>query len=87
MVELKDDGVGLAAINARVVAEVGNEKDESLSEQSFLPPRSGIDVALFVGPIVLLLVIGPAGPAIGIPLPSRPPAPGEFLVRFLCLAA
>jgi hypothetical protein len=87
VVELKYDGIGLAAIYAWVIAKVGNEEDHSFLAQGSIPSCGGIDIALFVGPIVLLLVLGTTRPAIRIPLPSRPPMPGEVLGRFLRLAA
>jgi hypothetical protein len=82
VVELQHDGIGLAAIDARVVAEIGDEENEPLFELGSLPPRCSVDVALFVGSVVLLLVPGAAGPAVGIPLASFSAVPREFSSAF-----
>ncbi|HEX6204659.1 MAG TPA: hypothetical protein VFZ29_02485 [Solirubrobacterales bacterium] len=87
VVELQHDRIVLAAVDAGVFSQEGDDKKGPLFDQGFLAlPGSG-DVALFVGPIVLPLVLGPAGTAIGLSLPLLPAVPGEFLVWFLCLAA
>jgi hypothetical protein len=81
MVELKDDRIGLAAIDAGMIAEVDHEKDESLFKLGFLSPGCSVDVALFVRLVMLAVVLGAAGPAVSLPLPSRAAVPREFLVR------
>jgi hypothetical protein len=49
VVELEYDGIGLAAIDARVLLEVRHQEDQPLFKLSFPSPRRGVDVALFVG--------------------------------------
>jgi hypothetical protein len=87
MVELQNDGVGLSAVSARVIAKVGDEEDQALFKLRLRPSGGGVDVSLSVGPVVLLLVLGLSGPTIGLPLLALAPMPGEFLLRFLRFAA
>src|SRR5690348_224969 len=87
MVELEDDRVGLATVDAWVVAEVGHEEYEALFKQSLLPSRRCVDVALFVGLIVLPVIGRLAWAAVGVSLSSLTSMPGEFLVRLLRFAA
>jgi hypothetical protein len=86
VVELKHDGIGLSAIDAGVVSEVRHQEDQPFLELRFLPPCRSVDVALFVGPVMLLLVLGPTGPTIGISPSSPSPVPREFLVPLLLAA-
>jgi hypothetical protein len=87
VVELKDDRIGFAAIGTGVIAEVGHQEDESLFELGLLPARRGVDVALFVGLIVLPVIGRLAGAAVGASLASLTTMPSEFLVRLLRFAA
>ncbi|HEU4739600.1 MAG TPA: hypothetical protein VFS54_11045 [Solirubrobacterales bacterium] len=87
MVELEHDRVGLAAVSARMVAEVGHQEDESLFELGFLLACRRIDVALFVGPVVLPVIGRLARAAAGASLASLTSMPGEFLIRLFRFAA
>jgi hypothetical protein len=87
VVELEDHGIGLAAIDARMVSEVGHQEDEPLFEQDLLPPRGCVDVAVFVREVVLAVIGGAARPAIRVSLPSLPSTLGEIIVGLLLLAA
>jgi hypothetical protein len=87
VVELEDDRVGLAAVSAGVLAEVGHQEDESLFELGFLLARRRIDVALFVGPVELPVIGRLARATAGASLASLTSMPCEFLIRFLCFAA
>jgi hypothetical protein len=87
MVELEDDRIGLAAVDAGVVPQVGDEKLDAFSDDSLLSDARLLDVALAVGPIVLLLISSPTGPAVVIELPAGFPSPGKVLQRLLLMAA
>jgi hypothetical protein len=51
MIELEDDRVGLATVDAWVVAEVVHEEGKALFEQGLIPLCCGVVVALSVGPV------------------------------------
>lgn len=86
MVELEHDRIGLAAIHARVLAQIGDQVLDPLSDGSLPASPGRIDIPLAVRRVVLLLVGGPAGAAVVIPLASGFPTPGEVL-RLLFLPA
>jgi hypothetical protein len=81
MVELEDDRVILAAIDARMVTYIGQEILEPLRDQRLLPAASLVDVPLSMGSIVLLLVSGPTGTAVIVPLATGFSPPGKVLQR------
>jgi hypothetical protein len=87
VVELEHDRIELSAVDARVLSQIGDQILEALSDESFLSSPGLIDVAPTVGPIVLLLVGGPARTAVVIALPACPTPPGKVLERLLLMRA
>jgi hypothetical protein len=86
MVELENDWVALPAIDTRVFPQIDEEILQPSCHQLFLAPHRLIDISAPMGPIVLLLICGPTGPAVVVPLAARLAAPGEVFYR-LQLAA
>src|SRR5690242_14546263 len=66
-----------------MLAEERDQVDSSLLHQGFLPLPGSRDIASFVCRVVLLLVRGSTGPAIGVAKTHSAPPPGKFLVRLL----
>lgn len=87
MVELKDDRVGLPAVNARVLSQVGDEKLDAFSNHGLLSGPRLLDVSLAVGSVVLLLISGPTRAAVVVALPAGFSPPGKALQRFLLMTA
>jgi hypothetical protein len=87
VVELENDRIGLSAVDAGVLSQVGNQILEALSDDSSLSGPCLLDVSPTVGPVVLLLVHSAARPAVVVALPARLPPPGESLQRLLFMAA
>jgi hypothetical protein len=87
VIELEDDRIALATVDAWVLSQKRNQKEGPFFDQRLLSLASQGDVSLFVGQVMLSMVGRSAGPAIVVALPSCPPPPGEFIQRFLALAA
>ena len=87
MIKLQDERVVLPAIGAGVFTKEGHEIGSALGNDSFPAPPGGIDVALLVTGIMLVLVGGPTWPAIVIALPERFPPPSKINQRLLLVAA
>jgi hypothetical protein len=64
VVELEDQGVGLAAVDAGVAAEELNEVGGSFGDQGLLVEEGFRDVSMFVRGVVFLFVGGSAGTAV-----------------------
>lgn len=81
VVELEDHRIGLAAVDARVLAEVADQELQSFRPDLFLAAPSLIDIPCPMSPVVLALVSSAAGSAVVVALPALLPPPGEVLVR------
>ena len=71
VVELKHDRIGLAAVDAWVLSQIGDQILKALSDERFLSSSRLLDVSLTVGAVMLLLVGGAAGSAVVVALPAR----------------
>jgi hypothetical protein len=80
VVELQDDRVALAAIDARVLTQVGDQKGRSFGDLNALSALGLVDVATSIGLVVLPLVAGPTRPAVAVPLPTLPSTPRELVL-------
>ncbi len=87
VVELEHDWIALAAVRAGVLAQIGDQVLDPLSNERLLAFPGRIDISLAVGRVVLLLVGSPAGAAVVIPLASGFPAPGELVKLLFEVAA
>jgi len=87
VVELEHDRIGLSAIDARMFLKKGDQVLHPFLDQRNLALPSRSDVTSFVRRIVLLLVLGAAGPAVVVPLPPSAPPPSKSFDWFLRLAA
>jgi hypothetical protein len=87
MVELEHDRVGLTAVRARVLAQVGDQEVNAFSDKRSLAPPGGVDVSLPVGRVVLLLVGGPTKAALVVALSLCFAPPGKVIEGLLKLAA
>jgi hypothetical protein len=81
VIELEDQGVGLAAVDAGVLAEELDEVCGSFGDEGLLVTEGFRDVALFVRDVVFPFIGGAAGAAVGVSLPARLAAPGEVSRR------
>jgi hypothetical protein len=86
VVELQDERIALPAIHAWMLAKERDEIGGALGDDSLRAATGGIDVALLVARVVLVLVGGSTGAAIVVALPTSSSPPGEFVQRFLLLA-
>ena len=87
MVELKDERVGLAAVNARPFTEELDEIGGALCDERLFSAYGVRDVALAVRRIVLLFIGCPAGTTIVVPLTALLSPPGEVRDRHDLLTA
>ncbi|HKF82063.1 MAG TPA: ATP-binding protein [Solirubrobacterales bacterium] len=87
VVELEDDRIVLSAVGAGMLPQESDEILGPFFDHRFLPLPGEGDVALLVRQIVLAMLGRPAGPAVVIELPTRPPPPGKFLCWLLPFAA
>jgi hypothetical protein len=87
VVELKNDGIALTAIDAGMLSQKSDEVLSPLFEKRFVALPSLGDVALFVCQVVLSVIVDPTRPAVVVPLPSRSSTPGKFLDRLPLSAA
>jgi hypothetical protein len=83
MVELEDDRIALAAVDAGMLPQKRDQVLSSFFDQRFLALSRGGDVALFIGQVVLSVVFDSAWPAVVVSLPPCLPPPREFLQGFL----
>ncbi len=81
MVELEDERVGLAAVNARPLAEELDEIGGALRDERLFSAHRVSDVALAMRRVVLLFIGCPAGVAVVVPLTAFLPSPGEVRDR------
>jgi hypothetical protein len=73
MVELEDQRIGLATVDTGVRPEELDQERNPLFGPGSLATRLGFDVALAIGSVMRLAVLGSAWPAIGVDLdPCRP---------------
>ena len=86
VVELEHDRIALAAVRARVLAQIGDQVLDPLRDERLLASSGRIDISLAIRRVVLLLVGGPTGAAVVIALASGFPTPGEVL-RLLFVSA
>jgi hypothetical protein len=86
MIELQDDGVALPTVNAGALAKERDEIGSALGDDSFLAPVGGVDIALSIAGVVLVLISGPTRPAIVVVVPALSAPPGEFVQRLLLIA-
>lgn len=88
MIELQDERVALAEeVGARVLAKERHEIGSALGDDPLRAAPGGVDVALLVAGIMLVLVGGSTRPAIVVALPARFPPPSKVIRRLLLLAA
>jgi hypothetical protein len=79
VIEVEDDRVGLTAVDARMLAEEGNEIGHALDEKPSFPPGIVIDVSRAVGCRVRAFVLGLAFAAVGLPSTDSLPMPRKFI--------
>jgi hypothetical protein len=79
VVELEDEWIPLAAVDAWMRLEEGDEVRSTLRSQAPFPPLRVVDVALAMEQVVLLFVRGATCAAVIIPLSKGSPAPCEML--------
>jgi hypothetical protein len=77
MVELQDERVGLAAVNARALTEELDEIGHALRDEDLFSAYGVRDIALAVCRIVRLLIGRSARAAVVVPLAARLPVPSE----------
>jgi hypothetical protein len=82
MVELKDDGIGLATIDAWMFPQVCDQEVDAFGDDNLLPSPGRLDVPLAIRRIVRLLVLRTTWAAIVVPLPQFFAAPSEVVDRF-----
>ena len=87
MVELEDQRIGLAAVDAGTLAEELDEIGGALGDDRLLATQGLGDIALPVRGIVLAFVGGSARAAVVVPLAAGLAAPGEVREREGLLAA
>jgi hypothetical protein len=81
MVELQDEGVRLAAVDARPGAEEPDEIGGAFGDQRPFSPYRVRHVALAMQRVVLLFIRGSARAAVVVPLTRCAPAPGKVRDR------
>jgi hypothetical protein len=86
VIELEHDGIGLAAVNARVPREECEQARRSLHRERPLSSASLIDVPLFVRAVVLPFICGSTRPAEIVPLASMLSSPVELRYRLQLMA-
>ena len=77
VVELEDQGVGLAAVGAWMLAEELDQVGRSLLDQSSFAPHGDRDVALAISDVVRPFVFRSGRTAVVVALPATLSAPGE----------
>ena len=87
VVELEDQGIALAAVDAGVLAEELDEVSGPFGDDRLLVEEGFRDVALFVRGVVFLFVGRSAGAAVVVSLPAGLSAPGEVGEREESVAA
>lgn len=83
MVEFQDDGIALSAIGTAVLFEVLDNEAHSVENDALATGPGVVDVSLTILGVMLLLVSGPAGSAVVVPLPFLYSAPSKFLERLM----
>jgi hypothetical protein len=78
VIKLENDGVGLAAINTRMGAEVLDEVDGPLERQDALAIPRLLHIALPVRQVMLSLVVRSTSSTHVVALPTTFPSPVEF---------
>jgi hypothetical protein len=78
VVELEDERIALATVDAWSVGEERQELRSALLNDSSLAAEGLLDVALAVRRVVLAFVCGPAWAAVVVALAAGLPAPGEI---------
>lgn len=87
VVELEHERIGLAAVDARLLAKEGHEVCGPLGYERALAAEGIRHVALAVRCVVLAFVSRPAYSAVVVALPASLPAPGEVGGRLALPAA
>jgi hypothetical protein len=87
VIELQDQRIGLAAVNARMSPEELDEERGSHQRYETLPRLCVVDVSLSIGGVVFLLVCGSAPSTVVVELSSGTTTPREIGDRFPRLAA
>jgi hypothetical protein len=87
MIELEHDGIGLSAVDARMLAKERDQIFDAFGSQGSLSQLGLIDVSPTVGQVMLSLVLGAAWAAIVVPLTSCFPPPGKVTKRLFLPAA
>jgi hypothetical protein len=70
-----------------MIPEINDEEFDPFFKNGFRSLSSGVDIALFVRSIVVLLVVSTARTAVVVPLPPLLSSPSELIDRFLSFAA
>jgi len=79
MIELQDEGVGLAAVHAWVLREVRDDEDGILLGYPLLSGGGPVDIPLPVSCVMTLLVCPPARSAVIVTLTNCPAAPRKVV--------
>src|SRR5215212_8382363 len=87
MIELENDRVALAAVDAWMVVEVLDQKFRPLRVSPPVPCLRETDVLLTVRQVVLASILGLTGSAVVVALALRTAAPGEVRERLVLTAS